>query len=235
MRLVENFQRATEDPSFLGRFAFRPTRSAIGGLMICGLSWGEGVRDRQRASVSIAPREFFSDAGDRGEKVEKYSGTLTTWLNLWGAGLKSSAPTEFDHAISQTNFSLHQAQHHDGTTDIPYREAEERLADSLDVLRPSGLLFCGLNEFSSLFWSCQSDHLKTYMPRPPWVETHEIGKEMKIRFLRSAANGLSVACIKHPTSRFNAPTTDSIRRAGEVMGPWVARVRDRWSEVQASL
>jgi hypothetical protein len=216
---------------FTKRFAFPITRQAVGGLLICGLNWGGGGGSVNDAHApSWQPKTHFAARGGD----YPFDRQLITWLNEWGLGLNPEASAGFEYAISHTNFYLNQETQYSGQGDVPRLEAELRLADTIDILQPSGVILFGITEFASLLWNPHAPALRALMPSPIWVERHDVEGYMTVMVMRSAPV-VQFACVKHPTPPSRAATSESVRMMNKVMGPWLENVRRNWHAVQLAL
>jgi len=194
-------------------------------LVICGINWGlpPGESPTNDDAEFEPWADFFADEGNR----DRFRNRITEWLRIWGQETSSSAPTEFDWAIAQTNVFYTSSSGFDPTaySDDDWIAAFRRLSHGMRELNASGLLLTSIKA---------GDKLGELMPRLGDARqiTWQEEKKGSFRLRFGQWGSIPVANCPHPR---NPQYFDQVALRCEGMGEWLAGIMARYRVVQSRL
>lgn len=199
------------------------TVDSRGGLIICGMNYGDGGGGPGMANPHLAPPGTFCGKANS----YPYQRTFIKWLGLWGHSCNEGGM--LDRLISQTNFFLDSSRTFTQRGAEEWQQALRRLCAAFEALQPSGLLICSIGTMRKAYAVAQTD------PALPWHgwagrgdtgESHRFENRFFVDIVRDAGARMPVAAIKHPAGR--GTTDQSVHLARPVMQPWLDTVLENY-------
>jgi len=120
--------------------------SKAGGLLLCGLNFGESGADEKQAAngieAKLPPRSFF---GDRSGDNYQFQNTIVKWFSLWGYDIARTKEIAgpFERSIILTNWLQSASNDAGAIPDRAYVDDSAGFLHTCDVLRPRIIFFFG--------------------------------------------------------------------------------------------
>jgi hypothetical protein len=194
---------------------------SMGGILLCGINWGDGGG----ANVAVEATKAASFFSDTSQENYPFQRTICKWFALWGHELETVPGKEgaLERCITHTNWIADGSKHADAvyTRKKLVACAEAEFFPTLDYFRPRLLIFFGVLLIEAFADKSLRQKIEKMLgpiecnPKPTWLNRAAGKRRYRVQQMRFT-NCLVIG-LPHPTPKFSRLADQDVQQMNDFM------------------